>query len=200
MRSESLAALQQRKQQIRVEARARLKQQPNQAELSAEICRKLAALPEYVAARTVMFYVNMQCEVQTQPFLPLAWAQGKRLIVPYCADNRLELFHLQNLDELAEGTLRIFEPKMDLRTRPDRQVDVAQLDLIVVPGLAFDRGGGRLGRGKGYYDGLLRRVAARTALVAVCFECQIFPEIPMAPYDVYVDKVITEGAVYRRNR
>jgi 5-formyltetrahydrofolate cyclo-ligase len=197
---ETPAELQRRKQQIRAEVRARLQQQPNKDQLSAEICRKLATLPEYTAAGTVMLYVDLPSEVRTRPLLPVAWAEGKRVVVPYCADDRLELFLLYSLDELAEGTLHILEPKVELRSRVDRQVDVGQLDLVAVPGLAFDHRGGRLGRGKGYYDKLLRRVPRRTTLVALCFECQIFLEIPMLPYDVYVDKVITENAVYQRNR
>jgi 5-formyltetrahydrofolate cyclo-ligase len=185
-----------RKQQIRAEARARQQSQPHREQLSAEICRKLAALPEYAAAATVMAYVDFGCEVQTRPFLPRVWQQGKRLIVPYCVGEQIELFLLQSLDELAEGAMHILEPRPELRGRADRQVDASQLDLIVVPGLAFDRHGGRLGRGKGYYDRLLQLVPPRTTLVAVCFECQLFPEIPMLSHDVRVHKVITEAAVY----
>jgi 5-formyltetrahydrofolate cyclo-ligase len=186
-----------RKKEIRAEARTRQQNQPQRAEFSAVICRKLAALPEYAAAATVMCYVDFGCEVQTRPLLPIAWQQGKRLIVPYCVGgNQIELFRLQSLDELAEGAMRILEPRPELRGRPDRRVDASQLDLIVVPGLAFDRHGGRLGRGKGYYDRLLQLVPPRTTLAALCFECQIFPEIPMLPHDVRVHKVITEAAVY----
>ena len=75
----------------------------------------------------------------------------------------------------------------------------AELDLVVVPGLAFDCQCGRLGYGKGYYDRLLHEVRHDAALVAVAFQCQIFPEVPVLPYDVRVDRVVTEEAMYQRS-
>jgi 5-formyltetrahydrofolate cyclo-ligase len=114
--------------------------------------------------------------------------------------DRLELFLLGSCDELAPGTLGILEPNEDLRSLADRRVRPEELDLIVVPGLAFDPQCGRIGYGKGYYDRLLRQVSARTALVAVAFRCQIFPQVPLLDYDVRMDQVVTEGEVYRRRQ
>lgn len=67
-----------------------------------------------------------------------------------------------------------------------------ELDLVMVPGTAFDPRGGRMGQGKGYYDRLLARVRPDAPLVALAFECQMFPEIPVAPHDVFMDVVLTE--------
>ena len=92
----------------------------------------------------------------------------------------------------------ILEPNADLRARADRKVLPRELDLIVAPGLAFDRQCGRIGYGKGYYDRLFHEVRDDAAIVAVAFQCQIFPHVPVLPYDVRVDKVITEEAVYER--
>jgi 5-formyltetrahydrofolate cyclo-ligase len=75
-------------------------------------------------------------------------------------------------------------------------VGVEELDLVVVPGVAFDRAGGRMGHGKGYYDKLLEHARPDTPLVALAFECQLFPEIPAEAHDVFMDKVVTEAAVY----
>ena len=69
-----------------------------------------------------------------------------------------------------------------------------------MPGLAFDRQCGRIGYGKGYYDRLLQQARADAALVAVAFECQVFPEVPVLPHDVRVDKIITEEAIYERSQ
>ncbi len=187
---------QQVKRQIRVEARAQRLEQAGRGRLSRQICRRLAGLGEYVHAATVMFYVDMYGEVCTRQFLPAVWRDGKRIVVPYCRPERLELYYLEGLDELSPGTMRIPEPKAELRGRADRKADVSQVDLIVVPGVAFDRRGGRLGHGKGYYDRLLRRVRPDTALIGLAFECQLLPEVPMLPHDVYVHKLITEEAVY----
>ena len=65
-----------------------------------------------------------------------------------------------------------------------------------MPGVAFDRRGGRLGHGKGYFDKLLCRVPPRTPCIALAFECQLFPEVPMLPHDLFMDRIVTETAVY----
>lgn len=187
---------QQVKRRIRAEARAKRRKQAGRGPLSRQICRRLAGLGEYVHAATVMFYVDIRCEVCTRRFLPAVWRDGKRIVVPYCQRERIELFYLEGLDELSPGTMQIPEPKAELRDREDRKADVSRVDLIVVPGVAFDRRGGRLGQGKGYYDRLLRRVGPDTALIAPAFECQLLPEVPMLPHDVYVHKLVTEKAVY----
>jgi 5-formyltetrahydrofolate cyclo-ligase len=70
------------------------------------------------------------------------------------------------------------------------------LNLVMVPGVAFDRRGARMGHGKGYYDKLLEHARPDTPLVALAFECQLFDEIPTAEHDVFMDKIITEKAIY----
>src|SRR4051812_2636204 len=154
-------------------------------------------LPEYAAARTVLFYVDVRSEVRTRHYLPTALTHGKKVVVPWCNDQgELELFHLESMDELAVGMYRILEPKPELRRLPAKQVEPRALDLVMVPGVAFDRTGARMGHGKGYYDKLLQHARPDAPLVALAFECQLFPEIPTAPHDVFMDKVITEKAVY----
>ena len=185
------------KREIRKRAHANRRRQENKDLLSREIHGRLAALPEFVAARAVMFYIDMRHEVRTQPLLPSVWQQGKRIVVPYCVGDRLKLFILQSMDELAVDTFGILEPKPELRDRLDRKPDVSTIDLIVVPGVAFDRRGGRVGHGRGYYDKLLDRVRPDTTLAALAFECQLFPAVPVEPHDVAMDVVITEEAVYR---
>src|SRR5262249_39979161 len=91
---------------------------------------------------------------------------------------------------------RILEPKAELRGLREKQVSPDELDLILVPGVAFDRNGGRTGHGKGYYDKLLQHARAHAPLVALAFECPLFPEIPMQPHDIFMDKIVTEDAVY----
>ncbi|MEZ6074038.1 MAG: 5-formyltetrahydrofolate cyclo-ligase, partial [Pirellulales bacterium] len=90
------------------------------------------------------------------------------------------------------------EPLVALQDDATRQVDPATLDLVVVPGVAFDRSGRRLGHGFGFYDRLLARVAEATKLTAIAFECQMFDILPHEPHDVTVDVVVTESNVYRR--
>lgn len=184
------------KQQIREQAHANRNAQENKDELSREIVARCMALPEYQQAKTVLFYLDVRSEVRTRNDLDNALASGKKIVVPYCVDGELELFHLTNPEELAIGMYRILEPKAELRTVDAHKVDVKEIDLIIVPGVAFDREGGRTGHGKGYYDKLLEHARPDTPLVALAFECQLFDKIPMQDHDVYMDKVITEKAAY----
>src|SRR5215207_5092722 len=103
------------------------------------------------------------------------------------------------MDELAAGKYRILEPRPELRELPGKKVDVAGLDLIIVPGVAFDLRGARLGQGFGYYDRLLGRARPDTPLVALAFECLIFPHVPTQAHDVFMDRIVTEKAVHTGN-
>ena len=190
------ATLKERKEALRRQAHANRQALANKDELSQIICQKFAELPEYAVARTVMFYVDVRAEVRTRHYLPAALEHGKRIVVPYCVDGELELFHLKSMEELAIGMYKILEPRPELRELPAKKVDVAELDLIMVPGVAFDRTGARMGHGFGYYDKLLEHARAETPLVALAFECQLFDEIPTQPHDVSMDKIITEAHVY----
>ena len=187
---------QQQKKSIREQAHANRNAQENKDGLSRLICDTFMALPEYTAARTVMFYVDVRSEVRTRHSLPAALQTGKRIVVPYCVNNELELFHLTDMGELAIGMYKILEPRPELRGLPEKRVDVRDLDLIMVPGVAFDRRGARMGHGFGYYDRLLQHARPDAPLVALAFECQLFPKIPTQAHDIFMDKIITEKAVY----
>ena len=192
--SPSLQAL---KKQIREQAHAARNAQPDKEVLSQRIVGSFLALPEYAAARVVMFYVDVRSEVRTRQALPQVLDSGKKIVVPWCNDaGELELFHLQAMDELALGMYRILEPKPDLRGLPARQVQPQDLDIVMVPGVAFDRRGARMGHGKGYYDKLLQHARPTTPLVALAFDCQLFPEIPTQAHDIFMDKIITETTTH----
>ncbi len=165
---------------------------------SQQICSRLLALPEYQHARVICSYVSLPDEVQTMELIASAWNDRKRLAVPCCIGNELELFHLTSLSELAPRTLGILEPRRELRAHADRWLDPAIIDLFVVPGVAFDRFGGRLGYGKGFYDRLLARSRADAVKIAVTFQCQIVPQIPMGETDIFMDFIVAEDFVYRR--
>jgi len=189
--------LQERKNQLREQAHANRNAQPDKDEISQRICATFAALPEYAAAKTVLFYVDVRSEVRTRHYLSTALKHGKKIVVPWCNDQgELELFHLESVDELTIGMYRILEPRPELRSPPAKQITPQELDLVMVPGVAFDRTGARMGHGKGYYDKLLQHARHDAPLVALAFECQLFPEIPTAPHDIFMDKIITEKAVY----
>ncbi|MDB5334708.1 MAG: putative 5-formyltetrahydrofolate cyclo-ligase [Planctomycetaceae bacterium] len=196
MPTEELTAFQLRKKEIREQAHANRKEQPCKDEVSREIVEKFLDLPEYEAAQTVMFYVDVRTEVKTREFLAVALTHGKKIVVPYCVDGELELFWLQSMDELGLGMYKILEPRAELRGLPEKQVSAFELDLVMVPGVAFDRRGARMGHGFGYYDKLLEHTRPNTQLVALAFECQLFEEIPTADHDIFMDKIVTEAAIY----
>jgi 5-formyltetrahydrofolate cyclo-ligase len=100
------------------------------------------------------------------------------------------------MNELELGMYRILEPKNELRLVASKRLQPIDLDLIMVPGVAFDRNGGRTGHGKGYYDKLLQHARLNAPLIALSFECQLFEKIPAENHDIYMDKVVTEDAVY----
>lgn len=169
--------------------------------LSAEICRRVFEQPWYPAANTVMWYLHCRSEVRTLPAVAAELAGDRRIVVPYCtvdADGhkQLGLWHLRALEELQPGMWGILEPPPARWPEPDKQILPDQLDVVIVPGVAFDTQGGRLGNGAGYYDRLLARVRPDTVLAAVCFESQLLPAIATAAHDVAMDFVITERAVY----
>ncbi len=191
------ADLQEQKKAIRAQAHAARNALADKDGLSRVVCERLVALPEYWAAKAVMYYVDVRSEVRTRHYLQTALGHGKRIVVPYCVQgDELETFLLTEMGQLAVGTYKILEPRTELRSASEFKVPLEELELIVVPGVAFDREGGRLGHGKGCYDKLLVNARPRTPLVALAFECQLFPHVPMQGHDVYMDKVVTEKAVY----
>ena len=162
----------------------------------------LLQLPEYLAAPTVLWYLDCRSELRTRHVLPQALASGKQIIVPYCTvddtgANKLGLWWLQSMDELIIGKWKILEPPRERWGEPGKELEPEQLDLVVVPGVAFSRSGGRMGNGQGYYDRLLDRVRPDCKLIGLCYECQLFDDLIVGPHDVFMDKVVTEQAVYQ---
>lgn len=192
--------LTEKKEKIRQVAHARRRDQPDKDQLSRKIVDTALSLPEIQAARTLLFYVDVRDEVRTQHALPQALCSDRRVIVPWCNDSgELELFHLEELSELETGRYGILEPRPELRMRPKKCLPPGELDAVLVPGVAFDRTGGRLGHGKGYYDRLLTRVRPDCSLIGLAFECQVFEAIPMSEHDVRMNFVVTEQSEYREH-
>ena len=102
--------LQERKNQLREQAHANRKAQPDKEEVSQRIVERLVARPEYAAAKAVMYYIDVRTEVKTRHALPDALSSGKRIVVPYCVEGELELFLLESMEELSVGMYKILEP------------------------------------------------------------------------------------------
>ena len=162
----------------------------NRAEAAAGACGHLSALASYRAAATVLWYVNMPAELATVRAIEAALGEGKQVVVPWCDGEELGLWRLVSMDELEPGTWGIPEPPPARRADSERRIVPAAVDFVVVPGLAFDARGRRLGHGKGYYDRLLPRTRAVRA--GLCFDAQVFPQVPAGPRDALMDWLVTE--------
>jgi len=175
--------------------------QPDKNAVSELAVAAMMGLPEYTAAKTVLWYLDCRSELRTKQVLPAALASDKRIIVPYCTvdehgANKLGLWWLQDMNEMIVGKWKILEPPRERWGEPGKEIEPEEIDLVVVPGVGFSRTGGRMGNGQGYYDRLLERVRPDCTLVGLGYECQLFDNLIVSPHDVFMDKVVTEGAVY----
>jgi len=179
------------KDELRSRMRKLRRAQPGKEELSRKICERVAALPEFEAAATIMLYVDARSEVRTGALLRETLHRGKTVVIPYCDGDELVPWRLRSLDELSPGAYGILEPRAELRTA-DRHIGAGSIDLICVPGIAFDRRGNRLGSGKGYYDRLLPRLRPDAIKVGLAFECQTVDAVPVDGHDVPMGVVMSE--------
>ncbi|MBM7866143.1 5-formyltetrahydrofolate cyclo-ligase [Heliobacterium gestii] len=156
------------------------------------IVDRLLAMPAYAAASTVMIYVDFRQEVLTGEILSQSLRLGKTVAVPICqpATRHLIAGRIDRYpDDLRRGTWGIMEP---VSMKP---VPPAAIDLVVIPGVAFDRLGNRLGYGAGYYDRFLPSLRADAQKIALAFDLQIVKEIHPDDHDIPMDQIITESQV-----
>lgn len=163
---------------------------------AAAMATRLGALDAYRDAGTICWYVGVRDEVPTLAMIAHAAAEGRRAAVPWRAGERLELFAIRGPGDLEVASFQLLEPSVAVRADPVRRVAPAEVDLFIVPGVAFDRHGGRMGYGRGYYDRLLALARPDAAAVGLAFEAQLVERVPTAAHDVPMDAVITEAAVY----
>ena len=163
------------------------KKQHSAAELAAmseEITNRVLASAWWQEAGILLLYYPLADEVDVRPLIREAYREGKRVLLPVCKGDDLELRLYEGEASLAPGAFGIMEPTGQLFAR-DSYPDV---QLALVPGMAFDRAGHRLGRGKGYYDRLLPRLA-HARLQGICFPFQLLDSVPAEPHDIPVHEV-----------
>lgn len=154
------------------------------AELSEQIIARLMASPKLKAAKTVLMYYSLDDEVNTHRAVDALLEQGKEVLLPtVVSDTDMELRRYTGPQDLQGGFFNIMEP---VGERFDRYEEI---EVAVVPGMAFDSQNNRLGRGKGYYDRMLPRLT-NAYKIGVCFDFQRLPGIPTDEFDQKVDEVI----------
>lgn len=156
------------------------------AERSARIAQRVLALSAYKNAENILMYAAVRNEVETHGLIRQAISDGKRIYLPVTRGRRkMDAVRIQDRAELVAGRLDIPEPKDGAIISP------AEIDLVLVPGVAFDRTGARIGYGAGYFDAYLKNV--RCAKLALAFDAQILERIDAEPHDVRMDGIITES-------
>lgn len=188
--------------------------------VAAAIFRNLARLPEFADAQTLAVYLDFGFEAPIRPLLPRLFERPSRVVAaPRCVERKLEFYRLDaprfvaadedqftdrdafspdrvfQLTGLTSGAFGIWEPV----PTPARFVSPEAFDLVLVPGLAFDLDGGRLGRGAGFYDRFLATLSPKTRLVGVALDEQIVPKTPRDIFDLPIDALATPSrlAVFR---
>ena|SRR3989338_7999140 len=184
-------AISSEKAKLREIVTSKLKEQSSKArELKSKlIASKLQRDPVFQKAQVIMFYVSTAEEVDTRVLLTECLAAGKRITVPLIDQNQRSLVSVEIKDfgqDLVLGSYGILEPK-NVRFQP---FSVEQIEIVLVPGVAFDRAGYRLGRGKGYYDRFLCELNPKTIKIGLAFDIQMVDRVPHDPRDVQMDQVL----------
>jgi 5-formyltetrahydrofolate cyclo-ligase len=164
---------------------------------SRRIWERVTALACYQHARVMLGYMAFDDEVLTDGLMQQAMASGKQIVLPMVLSDRqdMALYVIKDLErDVAAGFRGIFEPQLPCT----RAVAPETLDLALVPGVAFDLRGGRLGFGAGFYDRLLSRLPRDVPTVGLAFDFQVIPRLPLQPHDMLLNAIVTESRVIWR--
>ncbi|OGX29120.1 MAG: 5-formyltetrahydrofolate cyclo-ligase [Omnitrophica WOR_2 bacterium RIFCSPLOWO2_12_FULL_51_24] len=179
------------KQSLRENILRRLKTQKEDERHSRSLAikRRLLSLPEFKRANVIMFYVSKGGEVETMPIIGAALERGKVVLVPVIKVRKKKMVVSEIMDpnkDLVRGPYGIYQPKAHFEVFHPRSIDLA-----IVPGIAFDRKGNRLGRGMGYYDKFLTRLRPGVTTVGLAFKFQVVKKLPRLSHDQPVTKLLT---------
>jgi len=190
------------KQRIREAVRVR-KNKLNRSSLEAmskQVTSNLESLAIFPRKRgqSLIYFVgkSQTCEVQTLPHIQALLDRGLEVWLPktIVEEKTLKWGQVENIEaDLTVGAFSVKEPTDSVIAR--RVINFALLEIIIVPGLAFDEQGRRMGYGQGYYDRFLRSFSPSCPVVGLAFEFQVFPEIPIEPHDAHVDYLVTEQKI-----
>ena len=144
----------------------------------------------YKKARGIFIYIGFGSEINTKIIIEDALKKGKEVYVPKVKGKEMLLIKIDSLENLVTSSYGILEPTGD-----NNDFDVDKLDLIVMPGVAFDSRGNRIGYGGGYYDRFLEKNKIYSEKIALAYECQILKSITSEKHDIKVDKILTEERV-----
>ena len=161
-----------------------------EAELKSDaVALKLMKLPEYAKAGTVLFYAAKGNEVQTKKLIEKALKAGKTVLLPAANNGELEISKITDYEkDLKKGAFGILEPNR-------KKIWAGEIEIVIVPGLAFDKCGNRLGYGLGYYDKLLHRLQKGICKAALAYDFQLVNNLPNEAHDKEINIIITESRI-----
>lgn len=163
---------------------------------SLEILDQVSHIHEYVQARGIACYIGKDSEVDTRPLIRRAFDSNKRVLVPVVKKGDIDLFFSEIRDlgkELVQGSFKIPEPKPEFL----RPTSLDTVDVIFVPGIAWDKEGYRLGWGRGYFDRVLNVLPVHVRSIGLSFNLQLVNRVPRDQFDIPVNMVVTESKVIR---
>lgn len=166
-------------------------------ELSEKIISKLIKLPVFKNSQTIMLYLSFNNEVDTFKLIEKCQALGKKVIVPYCVNQGKKIIPVEIRDvenDLVKSKFGYMEPKKEII----EAVDTETIDLIIIPGIAFDRNCYRIGFGAGYYDRFLGKLNFKISTIGLIYDFQLIELMPVEQHDIPVDYVITEKRIVVR--
>ena len=157
-------------------------------EATKEITEKIIRHPRFLEETDIYCYVNYNGEVGTELLMEEAWKLGKHVWLPKVEGSEMEFYLVESRQELEPGAYGILEPARGQKAD-------GKEGLMIMPGVAFDKDGHRIGYGGGFYDKYLEKHPELYA-IAVAFELQKYPEIPWEEYDIRPQKIVTEECIY----
>lgn len=164
---------------------------------SLRACHRMFECKEYVKAEVIMVYLSLPMEVDTSSIVLRAWQDRKRVLAPKVSWNQRRMLPLEIrslTDDLVVSNMGIREPVSGT------PFPIRHIDLVIVPGLAFDEYGNRLGRGRGFYDRFLAHPEFEGVSCGMAFHEQVVPNVPVGPLDQGIDMLVTDTDVYRFSR
>lgn len=186
------------KEQLRKQYK-QLRQQLSQEQVvqcSNQIASALFQTPFWKNSRVIMLYLSFQNEVDTHAIYQQGWTEGKTMLIPICSpqSTTMQMSCISSLQQLVNNRYGIGE----LPSEAQQIISPNQIDLCLIPGIAFDLAGNRLGFGAGYYDRYLPKVNPQAKRIALAYECQISStRLPVTAYDLPMDYILTEKNLYQ---
>lgn len=168
-------------------------------EKSRRITEMLISMPLYKESDALLIYVNYQSETETTDLVNRALADGKRVFAPKVFGETMEFYQMTGMDDLRKGYKGIREPVSGRIF--DAETDTGHT-LMLMPGAVFDENCHRIGYGKGFYDRYLKHISEKGISVhtlALCYECQVLPEIPFEEHDIRPQAILTEMRLRNRS-